>query len=144
MRVVVGPVSASSAAEWIGHARGILRDLDRLAPGECFSTPEVRAIFDSYLSEWEAVLREDGMFVWERDIPAEQVEYHLHAYHQVADMLADPDVRRRTGGPPPEGEEFVLALLNGVLSALEAESPSSAAFAKHLGAFWPGRDLSLL
>lgn len=144
MRVVVGPVSANSAAAWIGHAREILDDLDSLAPGECFSTPEICAIFDSYLSEWEAALHEDEKFVWERDIPAEQVEYHLHAYHQVADMLAGPGRRHHTAGPPAEGEEFALALLGGVLSALEAESPSSASFAKHLGAFWPGRDLTLL
>lgn len=144
MRVVVGPVSAISAAAWIGHARGILDDLDALAPGKCFSTPEVRAIFDSYLSEWEAILQPDEKFVWERDIAAEQVEYHLHAFHQVAEMLSRPDGRGDIAGPPAEGEDFVLALLHGVLSALEAESPSSAAFAKHLGAFWPGRDLSLL
>ena len=74
MRVVVGPVSANSAAAWIGHARGILDDLDALAPGECFSTPEVREIFDGYLSEWEAIVREDEKFVWEREIPTEQVE----------------------------------------------------------------------
>ncbi len=144
MRVVVGPVPARSAEAWIRHARGVLADLDALAPGECFSTPEVCAIFDFYLSEWEVMVGADEKFVWERDIPAEQVEYHIHAFHQVANMLSGPNGRRGTPGPPAEGEEFVLALLNGVLSALESEGPSSAAFAQHLGQFWPGRDLSLL
>jgi len=145
MRVVIGPVSADSAAAWIGFAREVVADLDALAPGECFSTPEVRGIFDRYLGEWAAaVARSDGKFVWESDIPAEQVEYHVHAFHQAAAMLARHEEQTGERQSPAEGDEFYLALLTSVLGALEAEGPSSAAFAQHLGQFWPGRDLSLL
>ena len=129
---------------WIGFAREVVADLDVLAPGECFSTAEVRAIFESYLEQWTAAARRDEKFVWEEDIPAEQVEYHVHAFHQAAAMLARHEEQTGERQSPAEGDEFYLALLTGVLTALEAEGPSSAAFAQYLGQFWPGRDLSVL
>jgi hypothetical protein len=129
---------------WIGFARDVVADLDDLAPGACFSTPEVRTIFERYLAEWDEAAHAGEKFLWERDIPAEQVEYHVHAFHQAASMLAQYEERTGERQSPQEGDEFYLALIHGVLTALEAEGPSSAAFAKHLGEFWPGRDLSLL
>lgn len=144
MRVVVGPVSADSAEAWIGFAREVVEDLESLAPGECFATTEVRSIFEGYLAEWAAVAAADEKFVWEQDIPAEQVEYHVHAFHQAATMLAKHEERTGERRSPVEGDEFYLGLLNGVLTSLEAEGPASAAFAQYLGQFWPGRDLSLL
>lgn len=128
---------------WIGFAREVVADLDGLAPGACFSTPEVRGIFDTYLAEWDAAAHTGEKFLWERDVPAEQVEYHVHAFHQAASMLATYEEETGERQSPQEGDEFYLALLHGVLTALDAEGPSSAAFAKHLGEFWPGRDLSL-
>lgn len=140
MRVVVGPVSAQSAREWLGYARSVVDELERIAPGECFATPEVQEIFDGYLLAWERAASGRGDFTWESDIAAEQVEYHVHAFHQVATMLARQ--AELTGEPqsPPEGEEFYTALLSGVFAALQTESAASAEFAQHLGQFWPGRE----
>jgi hypothetical protein len=137
MRVVVGPVDAGSASVWLAYARDVLDELETMAPGECFTSPQVLATFRHYVDEWSSV--SDGeKFLWEQDIPAEQVEYNMHAFQRVAGVLAE---RAEREGPkaPPEGEDFYLALLHGVLAALEAEGPASAAFAKHLGEFWPGR-----
>lgn len=114
-----------------------------MAPDACFATPEVREIFVEYLDEWARAARRRGPFVWEREIAAEEVEYHVHAFHQVASML---DARaQQEGGPraPEDSQEFYLALLNGVLSALEAESEASASFAQHLARFWPGQEMSI-
>ncbi len=143
MRVVIGPVSRQSAQAWIAYARRIVDVLDTLAPGECFSTPEVRAVFDSYLADWEAAADQQDVFLWERDLPAEQVEYHVHAFHQVATMLAQRDGDAVDAPGLDGGEEFYSAVLRGALTALEAESPASSAFAQHLGEFWPGQALSL-
>lgn len=139
--MVVGPVSTQSARAWLDRARGIVDDLDATAPDECFTTPEVLAAFDHYLTEWEGVARTAGeTFVWEQELSAEQVEYHVHAFQKVAELFAQ---RQATGAAPPAPKaaaEFRLALLHGVLAALSAEGPASAEFAQHLGQFWPGQD----
>lgn len=142
MRVVVGPVSSRSAREWLAHARHVVDQLEVVAPGECFTAPEVRSAFDGYLREWSSAAVSGEPFLWERDLPAEEVEYHLHAFHQLAAKLQQ-DGRRGLPEGPPEGREFYAAVLRGALSALEAENPSSAAFARHLGEFWPREEISI-
>lgn len=138
MRVVIGPVSAASALAWLDYADEVIVELDAIAPGECFTTPEVLEVFRSYVASWRASAVGDEL-LWERDIPAEQVEYHMHAFQRVAEVL-DQRAEERGTASPPEGEDFYAAILQGVLTALDAEGPSSAAFAEHLAEFWPGRD----
>ena len=135
----MGPVAASSARAWLAYAREVVADLEFLAPDECYATPEVLAVFDGYLTEWERAARGTELH-WSRDIPAEQVEYHMHAFQKVAGMLDERSQRSGVSHAPEEGEDFYLALLQGVLQALEAEDESSAAFAQHLARFWPGRE----
>lgn len=136
--MVIGPVSAASALAWLDYADDVLDELGAMAPGECFATPEVIGVFRSYVESWRAAASGSEL-LWERDIPAEQVEYDMHAFQRVAEVLA---ARADRNGPasPEEGEDFYLALLQGVLSALEAEGPASSSFAQHLAEFWPGRD----
>lgn len=138
MRVVIGPVSVASATAWLDYADAVLDELAAMAPDECFTTPEVLAVFRGYVASWREVAVGTSM-VWERDIPTEQVEYHVHAFQRVAEVLA-ARAEQQGQAAPPAGEDFYAALLTGVLAALEAEGPSSAAFAKHLSEFWPGRD----
>jgi hypothetical protein len=143
MRVVIGPVSAESAALWLGYARTVVDDLEAVAPGASFANADVQAIFDTYLSEWEAAARREGPFLWSCELPAEQMEYHLHVFHQLATLLAEQAERRGTVLLPDGGREFYAAVLRGALAALESEGPASAAFARHLGEFWPGPALAL-
>ena len=146
MRVVVGPVSVRSAEEWLTYARQVLGDLDDLAPGECFSTPEARSIFDAYLTEWEATAAaagRDGEFLWEYDVAPEEIEYHVHTFHQLATMLAKREADEGAPYAPEGSREFYSAVLRGALGALEAEGPASAAFAQELRQFWPGEDLEI-
>lgn len=145
MRVVVGPVSRTSAAAWLAYARSVVDDLSVIAPGQCFATPELRQIFEHYLDVWgqAAASAEGGNFVWDADIPTEEVEYHMHAFHQVAGMLRDRQEQSGAAQAPEAGEEFYLALLHGVLGALETESAASAEFAQHLGRFWPGQEMAI-
>lgn len=136
--MVIGPVSAASALAWLDYADDVLDELGAMAPGECFATPEVIEVFRTYVGSWRASAA-GAELLWERDIPAEEVEYHMHAFQRVAEVL---DQRAATEGTaaPPEGEDFYAAILQGVLTALEAEGAASAAFAEHLAEFWPGRD----
>ena len=121
MRVVIGPVCATSAELWLEYARQV----------------------DRYLSEWEAEVASDGPFVWSRDLPAEQMEYHLHAFHQLATVLTQRAEERGSTLLPEGARDFYAAVLRGCLAALESESPASAAFARHLEEFWPGQALAL-
>jgi hypothetical protein len=141
MRVVVGPVRGESARAWLAHAHGVVDDLDR-SPRSCPATPELLDVFRGYLAEWDGAATEEK-FCWERDIPVEEAKYHVHAFHQVAEMLSVEADGRDDWRSPDEGVEFVLALLTGVLGALQAEDPASAAFAQHVGQFWPNSRLCL-
>jgi len=136
MRVVIGPVEARSARTWLGYAERTLDELADLAPGECFATPDTIEFLRGFLRSWELAATGD-VFLWEEDIPAERVEYSMHAFQRVVDLLARrAEVHGRAA--PPEGDAFYLAVVQGVLRALEAESAASAAFARELAEFWPG------
>lgn len=136
MRVVIGPVDAGSARAWLSHAEQALDEVPLLAPGECFTSPDTLEFLRGFVRSWQ--LSADGdVFVWDEDIPAERVEYSMHAFQRVVAVLAErAEATGRTA--PPEGDAFYLAVLTGVLRALETESPSSAAFARELAEFWPG------
>lgn len=136
MRVVIGPVSARSARAWLGYADRTLDEMGTLAPGECFTTPDTIEFLRGFVRSWELAATGE-VFCWEEDIPAERVEYSMHAFQRVVDVLARrAEIHGRSA--PPEGDDFYLAVLQGVLRALEAESASSAAFARELAEFWPG------
>ena len=141
MRVVIGPVPAESAKLWLAYARQVVDDLSDIAPGASCATPEVRDIFEGYLSAWEDAASRGSTFLWSSDVPAEQVEYHVHAFHQLATILDQRALDLEARQAPEAGEEFYAAVLRGALSALEAEGPASAAFAQHLEQFWPGQEL---
>lgn len=136
--MVIGPVSVASANAWLDYADQVIGDLAAMAPGECFTRPEVLDVFRAYVSSWRSVAVGSD-FLWEREIPPEQVEYDMHAFQRVVELLARRAEEQGVAAPP-ESEEFYSALLRGVLRALEAEGPSSAAFAEHLSEFWPGRN----
>ena len=136
--MVIGPVGVASANAWLDYADQVIDELAAMAPGECFTTPEVLEVFRAYVTSWRsAAVGSD--FLWEQEIPPEQVEYDMHAFQRVAEVLARR-AEEQGDAAPPESEDFYAALLRGVLGALEAEGPSSAAFAEHLSEFWPGRD----
>ena len=141
MRVVIGPVSAESAKLWLAYARQVVDELSDIAPGASCATPEVRAVFDAYLGEWDDAASQGPTFLWSSDVPTEQAEYHVHAFHQLATILDQRAADLHARQAPEGGEEFYAAVLRGALSALESEGPASAAFAQHLGQFWPGQEL---
>ena len=143
MRVVIGPVSAASAELWLGFARNVVDDLEGIAAGASFANAEVRSIFDGYVSTWEAAAASEGTFLWSGEVAAEQLEYHLHLFHQLATLMAEQAERRGTRLLPDGSREFYAAVLRGILTALESEGPASAAFARHLAEFWPGQALAL-
>ena len=138
MRVVIGPVDVRSAEAFVGYARRALDEVSAMAPGECFTTPEVIAVFRGFVDAWGQAAVGDE-FVWEQELPPEQVEYNMHALQRVVGVLSER-AEREGRQMPLEAEDFYIAMLHGVLIALEAEGPASAAYAKHLAEFWPGRE----
>src|SRR3546814_13412416 len=88
MRVVIGPVSVTCATAWLDYADEVIDELATMAPGECFTTSEVREVFRGYLTSWRAAAVGTEL-VWERDIAPEQVEYDMHAFQRVVDVLSE-------------------------------------------------------
>jgi hypothetical protein len=136
MRVVIGPVDARSARAWLGYADRVLDELGGLAPDDCASAPETIAHLRGFVEAWQR--EADGeKFLWEAELPAEQVEFSMHAFQRVTEVLVRrAEVHGRSA--PPEGDDFYLAVLQGVLCGLQAESDASASYAAHLREFWPG------
>jgi hypothetical protein len=136
MRVVIGPVDARSAQVWLTYADGVLDELGTMAPGACFTSPDTVEFLRGFVRSWELSVTGD-VFLWEEDIPAERVEYSMHAFHRVVDLMSRR-AEEHGRSAPPEGDAFYVAVLQGVLRALETESASSAAFARDLAESWPG------
>ena len=139
MRVVVGPVAAESARAWLGYAREVLTEFDELLPAYPCDSGEVVAIFERYLDQWDEVayVAGDDPFQWSDDLAPEIVEYHVHAFNQIATALAERAARRGGRMSPVAGDEFYTSLVNGIVAGLADGPESSAEFAQHLGAFWP-------
>ena len=85
--MVIGPVSVASATAWLDYADEVIDELAAMAPGECFTTSEVLEVFRGYLTSWRAAAVGTDL-VWERDIAPEQVEYDMHAFQRVVDVLS--------------------------------------------------------
>lgn len=143
MRVVVGPVSGESARAWLDYADAVISRLDVIAEGACYATDAMVRVFEGYVRSWRRAARGADTFVWEHDLPAEEAEFHFHAFFQVATLLAEREAEFGESLSPPEGDEFYLALINGIVVALSVENDASAEFASHLAQFWPGLERSV-
>lgn len=136
MRVVIGPVDARSARAWLGYAHRVLDQIHELAPGECFTAPDTVALLREFVDSWSRASASED-FYWDEDLPPERIEFAMHAFQRLVDVLARrAQVHGRTS--PPEGDAFYVAVLQGAMLALESEGPASAAFAEHLAESWAG------
>ena len=137
VRVVVGPVPTASAEAWIGYAREVL---DRLSEPDCNRpcSAEVLAMFGAWLTEWERACESTARFLWEQEISVEVLEYHVHAFHQIAQQL-EAEARRTGPRAPAEATPFYTSLVHGVLEALADDGGPAVGFATHLADFWPGQ-----
>lgn len=141
----VGPVAASSALAWIGYGRSVLgraaaedaersRDDRSLPPLE----PEVRAVFSTFLDEWEDLAHTGDPVIWSVEIPPDRGEFLTHAFYRLADRLAEEAADRGVAAAPPEADEFYQALVTGILDALAQEGRATAEFGEQLRQGWPG------
>ena len=140
MRVVIGPVSASSAAAWLDVASRAIAALDELTPTLTTSVPDASAILGGYVARWQDhITGAVEQFWWETDMPVEVAQYHLHVFHQLATAMYDRS-GEHTGrwAWPSEGDAFYRALLLGVLGALRLEGGEYAAYARDVADRWPG------
>jgi hypothetical protein len=134
--VVIGPVDAGSARAWLSYAEQVLDEVGSLAPGACFTSPDTLDFLRGFVRSWELSAGGD-VFCWEEDVPTEHAEYSMHALRRIVEVLAKrAEVHGRQA--PVEGDAFYVAMVQGMLHALETESATSAAFARELVEFWPG------
>lgn len=137
MRLHVGPLPSHSARAWITYARDIV---DGMTSGgaEAPVASDLLEAFERYLDEWSAAADRSERFDWETEIPSELAEYQAHAFHQIANRLAEAAEARGQPMQPPEGETFYRALVNAIIDALLMEGDATAEYALHLRSFWPG------
>jgi hypothetical protein len=140
VQIGIGPVAASSATAWIDYAGAVLEGygLDDDEPVDKHVGSEVVAAFRKYLDQWARVAKRGGEFKWSAEVDLEEVEYLVHAFYRIATRANAAAEARGQFYMPPEGEEFYMSLVHGVLDALESAGTPAAEFAEELRQFWPG------
>lgn len=137
VRLQVGPLPSTSVLSWITYARETIDALDS-DPFESDLPADIRTTFVAYLTQWLAIAEAGDVFVWDAEVPSEVVEYQVHAFHQVANRLAQAAIDRGEPQQPADGAVFYQALVNGIIDGLQMEGASAAEYAMHLRSFWPG------
>jgi hypothetical protein len=127
----VGPLPAAAARAWLAYARSVVDEQRRTLP------IGVVAAFTGYLEEWSEAATGD-VFRWEGKADPEEVEYLLHAWFKLATARAEEAAATGEDFTPTEGIPFYTEMVRSILNALRSENRSTAAFADHLAAFWPG------
>jgi hypothetical protein len=142
--VVVGPVPWDCALAYIDFARGMLDELvTRHGMDTPSVAPDMAAEFERTLDRWEEIARAGPVFSWfdERDV--EEIEYQFVAFVRLV-LEGDPIGRTSERVDDDQIElrrPFRVALVNGILTALEREGGGSAALAAELRADWPDDDI---
>ncbi|MGZ4704858.1 MAG: hypothetical protein ACXWCM_08320 [Acidimicrobiales bacterium] len=144
MLVEVGPVPSASALAYIRFAREMLAELvTRHGKDSPSAWPEMAAEFETLFDRWEKIARSGPVFTWSWERDVEEVEYWFVAFVRLV-LEADPLGRTSERVADDETElrrPFRVALVNGVLTALEREGGGSAALATELRSEWPDDDI---
>jgi hypothetical protein len=139
VHVQVGPVPATSVTMWVAYARTVLAQSITGSPDFPLRLdPDVVRLFERYLDEWEDLAERHPDFRWETDVDPERVEFVMHSFFQIAVLLEKLAEQRGYPLAPPAGEAFYEALVNGVVTAMEAEGRSLEEYAAQLRDVWPG------
>ncbi|MGZ4729356.1 MAG: hypothetical protein ACXWB2_16705, partial [Acidimicrobiales bacterium] len=99
--------------------------------------------FETLFDRWEKIARSGPVFTWSWERDVEEVEYWFVAFVRLV-LEADPLGRTSERVADDETElrrPFRVALVNGVLTALEREGGGSAALATELRSEWPDDDI---
>ena len=136
MHVEVGPFPSASAKAWLKYARGVLHEVK--AGGTGTVPADVVTAFEAYLDQWDRAAAAGPSFRWSGDADPEVVEYLLHAWFNLASILARRAQERGVRTSPPEGEVFYNGLVAALLDALADEGRAGSAFAEQLRTDWPG------
>jgi hypothetical protein len=136
--IQIGPLASTSVQAWTTYARRVLAQaLQRSSRGPVLDKAVVDQ-FQHLLDSWEAAATAADTFVWSTDLDPDQVEYLMHAFSNLVARLADEARARGYPEAPPESEEFYLALVTGLLDALQDAGGAHAEFAEQLRSSWPG------
>ena len=144
MLVEVGPVPSASALAYIAFARGMLAELvTRHGKDTPSVAPDMAAEFERTLDRWEEIARNGPVFSWVYERDVEEIEYQFVAFVRLV-LEGDPIGRTSERVDDDQIElrrPFRVALVNGILTALEREGGGSAALAAELRADWPDDDI---
>jgi len=139
VRVRVGPLSSAGVSLWIAYARTVIsRSLVRPDELGVPLSGDVVELFEGYLDTWEREASDHTTFLWEAEVPTDQVTALGASWFLIASRLAEVAERRGYPISPPEGDEFYRALINAFLAGLDAEGGELAVMADELRAEWPG------
>jgi len=145
MLVELGPVPSSSAIAYVAFCRERLAELE--ADPDVLATtltPDLVARFQRLLDLWMDIAETGPVFSWELEVDVESVEYDFVAFVRVV-LGGDPIGRTSELAADQQAElrrPFRVALVNGILQALEREGPASASLAAELRAQWPDDDIT--
>jgi len=145
MLLELGPVPSSSAIAYVAFCRERLAEVVA-EPGDLAPTltPDVAALFGGLLDRWQEIAEAGAVFAWTQEINVETLEYHFVAFVRVV-LGSDPIGRSSESADDRQAElrrPFRVALVNGILTALEREGSGSAALAAELRAQWPDDDIA--
>ena len=145
MLLELGPVPSPSAIAYVEFCRYRLAEVVA-DPGDLATTltPDVVDLFTGLLDRWQRIAEAGPVFAWAQEINVESLEYHFVAFVRVV-LGGDPIGRTSESADDREVElrrPFRVALVNGILIALEGEGQGSAALAAELRAQWPDDDIA--
>lgn len=135
MEVTVGPIPAPSVVSYVTYARKCLRAF-MASPDAAGFPPEVAETFERYHDRWDLLAHDSDVVRWSEDIDAEELRWLVHMFARVARWVADDPVY-----PAEElgaGMEFYTALVNALLTALEACGGTDRDLAEELRCNFPG------
>ncbi len=133
-----------SVLAYVSFSRDMLAELvTRHGKDSPSVAPELATEFARTLDRWEEIARSGPVFSWTYDRDVEEIEYRFVAFVR---LVLEGDPLGRTSERVVDDETqlrrpFRVALVNGILTALEREGGGSAALAAELRADWPDDDI---
>lgn len=138
VQVIVGPVAAASVRAYLETARVELRTLYADSRRRAPLPADLLERFELLLDQWERAAEPGTEFVWRDEFDAEEAHWLVHGFFRVLQCIEE------RGGPLYDDEQrrpFYVALVSGVLDALERDGELSGSFARDLRARWPFLEL---
>jgi hypothetical protein len=140
IRLVVGPVPAEVAREWVDNSRVVVAAVrqHRLALSIPVRPP-ILELIDAVLAVWQDVAAEASVFRWESEVEVEQLLSLAKEWRELAAMTADDLAVLGVAWADERTAPMFDAVVTALADALQA-LPSTAALGAELLVRPPGRE----